>query len=93
VWRYVYRAANQHEQVIDVFLSRRKDIAEARRFFTTALAAHPAPAEVITDRAPTLANVIEDLVPATFHKTGRPRTTGARPTTAGSRYDCDRCGA
>ena len=43
VWRYVYRAVDQHGQVIDVLVSRRRDIASARRFFTTALAAHRAP--------------------------------------------------
>jgi transposase-like protein len=38
VWRYVYRPVDQHGQVIDVFVSKRRDIASARRFFTTALA-------------------------------------------------------
>ena len=71
VWRYVYRAVDQHGQVIDVSVSRRRDIASARRFFTTALAAHPTPVEVITDRAPALANVIEELIPAAFHNTGQ----------------------
>jgi IS6 family transposase len=71
VWRYVYRAVDQHGQVIDVFVSRHRDIASARRFFTTALAAQRAPVEVITDRAPALANVIEDLIPAALHNTGQ----------------------
>jgi transposase-like protein len=71
VWRYVYRAVDQHGQVIDVFVSKRRDIASARRFFTTALAAHRAPAEVITDRAPALANVIDELIPAAFHNSGQ----------------------
>jgi IS6 family transposase len=71
VWRYVYRAVDQHGQVIDVLVSRRRDIASARRFFTTALTTHHAPAEVITDRAPALANVIEELIPAAFHNTGQ----------------------
>jgi len=71
VWRYVYRAVDQHGQVIDVLVSRRRDVASARRFFTTALAEHHAPAEVITDRAPALANVIEELIPAAFHSTGQ----------------------
>lgn len=56
---------------IDVFVSAHRDIASVRRFFTTALAAHRAPAEVITDRAPALANVIEELIPAAFHNTGQ----------------------
>jgi transposase-like protein len=47
---YVYRAVDQHGQVIDVYVPKRRDTASARRFFTTALAAHRAPAEVITDR-------------------------------------------
>ncbi len=67
----MYRAVDQYGQVIDVFVSKRRDIASARRFFTTALAAHRSPAEVITDRAPALANVIEDLNPAAFHSTGQ----------------------
>jgi len=71
VWRYVYRAVDQHGQVIDVYVSQRRDIASARTFFAAALTVHGAPAEVITDRAPALANVIEDLVPAALHNTGQ----------------------
>ena len=33
-WRYVYRAIDQHGQVIDVLLSTRRDAMAARRFFT-----------------------------------------------------------
>ncbi len=68
---YVYRAGDQHGQVIDVYVSRRRDRAAARRFFTAALTAHGEPAEVITDRAAWLANVIEDLIPAAVHNTGQ----------------------
>ena len=71
VWRYVYRAVDQHGQVIDVYVSRHRDIASARRFFTTALTAHPSPAQVITDKAPALANVIGELIPTAFHNTGQ----------------------
>src|SRR3954453_1654799 len=38
VWSYVYRAVDQHGQVIDVSVSKRRDIAAARSFFTAALA-------------------------------------------------------
>ena len=41
------------------------------QFFTTALAAHRAPVEVITDKAPALAHVIEQLILAAFHNTGQ----------------------
>jgi IS6 family transposase len=51
IWRYVYRAVDQHGQVIDVYVSNHRDIAAARTFFTTALTAHGSPAEVVTDRA------------------------------------------
>jgi transposase-like protein len=71
VWRYVYRAVDQHGQVIDVLVSRRRDLASARRFFATALAAHRAPVEFISDMAAALANVIEELIPAAFHTTGQ----------------------
>src|SRR6266446_2859286 len=37
VWRYVYRAVDKHGQVIDMYLSVRRDIAAAREFFNTAL--------------------------------------------------------
>ena len=50
-WRFVYRAVDQHGQVIDVCVSARRDTNAARRFFTAALEVHATPAEVITDRA------------------------------------------
>src|SRR5687767_9913054 len=49
VWRYVYRAVDQHGQVIDVYVSQRRDIASARTFFTLALSVHDVLAEVVTD--------------------------------------------
>jgi transposase-like protein len=36
-WTYLYRAVDQHGQVIDVLLSARRDLAAARHFFTRAL--------------------------------------------------------
>lgn len=68
---YVYRAVDQHGQVIDVYVSSRRDIAAARRFFTEALAFHGDPTEVITDRAPALARVIAELLPTALHNTGQ----------------------
>ena len=71
IWRYAYRAIDQHGQVIDVFVSRHRDIASARKFFTMSLRAHRIPTEVITDRAAALANVTPVLIPAAFHNTGQ----------------------
>ncbi len=56
MWRYVYRAVDG--QVIEMFVSLRRDIAAARTFFTTAIAAHGEPEEVVTDRAAPSANVV-----------------------------------
>src|SRR6266581_6135369 len=63
-WRYVYRAVDQHGQIIDVYVSARRDTRAARRFFTTALRDHGEPAEVMTDRAWTLLTVVDELMPA-----------------------------
>jgi hypothetical protein len=48
-------------QVIDVLLSEQRDLAGARRFFTRALRARAAPAEVTTDRAPVYPRVLDEL--------------------------------
>ena len=71
IWRYVYRAIDQNGQVIDLFVSKHRDIASARKFLATSLLAHRIPTEVITDRAADLANVIDELIPAAFHNTGQ----------------------
>jgi transposase, IS6 family len=58
------RAIGQHGQVIDVFLSARRDLAAARRFSAGALRAGAVPAEVTTGRAPVDPRVPEELVPS-----------------------------
>jgi transposase, IS6 family len=42
-WRYVYRAIDQYGQIIDVYVSQRRDTPSALRFFMTALRAHGEP--------------------------------------------------
>ena len=66
-WTYLYRAADQHGQVIDVLLSVRRDLAAARRLFTRALRAGTIPAEVTTDRTPAYPRVLEELIPSALH--------------------------
>jgi transposase, IS6 family len=71
-WRYVYRAIDQSGQVVDVFVSIRRDAKAARRFFERAIGTTKVmPAEVVTDRAPTYPLVIEELLPAAWHRTDR----------------------
>jgi transposase, IS6 family len=66
-WTYLYRAVDQHGQVIDVLLSTRRDLAGARRFFTPALRSGTIPAEVTTDRAPAYPRVLDELSPSALH--------------------------
>ena len=70
-WAYLYRAIDQHGQVIDVLLSERRDLGAARRFFTRALRAGTVPAEVTTDRAPAYLRVPDELVPSALHTVER----------------------
>jgi transposase-like protein len=71
-WRYVYRAIDQFGQVIDVFVSPRRDVRAARWFFERAIGTTKiTPSEVVTDRAPTYPVVLEKLLPAAWHRTER----------------------
>jgi transposase-like protein len=80
-WRYVYRAIDQFDQVIDVFVSPRRDITAARRFFERAIATTKvAPVEVVTDRAATYPVVLDELLPAAWHRTEQ---------YANNRVECD----
>jgi len=62
-WHYVYRAVDQHGQVIDVYVSRRRNTEAARRFFDRALVDHGRPVEVLTDKAQALPAAVDDVLP------------------------------
>jgi transposase-like protein len=80
-WRYVDRAIDQFGQVIDVVVSPRRDITAARRFFERAIATTKvAPVEVVTDRAATYPVVLDELLPAAWHRTEQ---------YANNRVECD----
>jgi transposase-like protein len=80
-WRYVYRAIDQSDQVIDVFVSPRRDAKAAHRFFERAIGTTKVdPVEVITDRAATYPPVLEELLPAAWHRTDQ---------YANNRVECD----
>ncbi|PZS18340.1 MAG: IS6 family transposase, partial [Pseudonocardiales bacterium] len=66
-WSYLYRAIDQHGQVIDVLVSQRRDAHAARAFSTRALTRGPSPVEITTDRAPVYPRVIDELTPAARH--------------------------
>jgi transposase, IS6 family len=68
----VYRAIDQFGQVIDVFVSPRRDVRAARRFFEQAIGTTKIrPIEVVvTDQAPTYPVMLDELLPA-WHCTDR----------------------
>jgi IS6 family transposase len=68
-WTYLYRAVDQYGQVIDVWLSYRRDLGATRTFFTRALATGSVPVEVTTDRAPAYPRVLDELIPSALHDT------------------------
>jgi transposase, IS6 family len=70
-WSYLYRAIDQHGQVIDVLVSTRRNADAARAFFSRALHVGPAPVEVTTDRAPVYPRVLDEVVPTAAHLTER----------------------
>jgi DDE domain len=79
-WRYVYR----HRPVRAGHPRLRRLVARhkaAHRFFERAIGTTKiAPAEVITDQAPVYPAVLEDLLPAAWHRTAR---------YANNRVECD----
>jgi transposase-like protein len=80
-WRYVYRAIDQFGQVIDVFVSMRRDANAARRFFERAIGTtRVTPIEVTTDRAAAYPAVLDGVLPATWHRTDQ---------YANNRIECD----
>ena len=80
VWRYVYRAVDQYGQVIDVFVSKRRNVAAATKFVEMMLAGRDRPREVTTDLAAPLLRVVDDLLPEVLHDTTQ---------YANNRIECD----
>jgi transposase-like protein len=76
----VYRAVDQHGQVIDVFVSKRRNVAAATEFFEMMLAGRDRPREVTTDLAAPLLRVVDDLLPEVLHDTTQ---------YANNRIECD----
>jgi len=69
-----------------VFVSPRRDATAARGFFQRAIGTTKVmPSEVVTDRAPTYPLVLEELLPAAWHRTDRYANNGWKPITPGSR--------
>jgi transposase-like protein len=83
VWRYVYRAVDQHGQIVDVLVPARRDATAARRFFTRALrTVKVRPVEVVTDAAPVYPRVDDELVRRRGITSSSTRTIRSRPIEA-----------
>ena len=80
VWRYVYRAVAQYGQVIDIYVSKRRNVAAATGFFETMLTGGDRPREVTTDLAAPLLRVVDDLLADALHDTTQ---------YANNRIECD----
>jgi len=67
-WRYLFRAIDQFGQVIDVFLSPRRNREAAQRFFDQAIRrTRISPVEVTTDRYRVYPRILDELLPGAFH--------------------------
>ena len=91
-WRYLFRAIDQFGQVIDVFLSPRRDSAAARRFFAQAISrTRVSPTEVTTDRYRAYPRVLDRLLPAALHRTEAQANNPIETDHGASKHDFDRC--
>jgi transposase, IS6 family len=82
-WSYLYRAIDQHGQVIDVLVSTRRNADAARAFFSRALRVGPAPVQVTTDRAPVHPRVLDEVVRALVTSLSGMRTIAPKLITGG----------
>jgi transposase-like protein len=83
-WRYVYRAIDPFDQVIDVLVSPQGDAMAAGRFFEQAIGTTKAtPVGVVTDRAATYPIVLQELLSPHGIERSSMRTTELRATMGG----------
>jgi IS6 family transposase len=69
-WRYLFRAIDQFGQVVDVYLSPRRNTEAARRFFDRAIGrTRVSPVEVTTDRYRVYSRLLDEVLPAALHDT------------------------
>jgi transposase-like protein len=69
-WHYLFRAIDEHGQIVDVFLSRRRDAAAAQAFFETAFAVDEGqPPRVTSDKAKCYPPALQAVFPEVEHRT------------------------
>jgi IS6 family transposase len=71
-WAYCYRAIDQDGQVVDVYVSERRNAVAARAVFERAIAETGVrPERVVTDKAACYPPVLRTLLPAAEHRTAK----------------------
>src|SRR3712207_3905428 len=71
-WHSLFRASDEHAQIVDVFLSRRRDAAAARAFFETAYAVNEGkPTRVTSDKAKWYLPALQAVLPEVEHRTSK----------------------
>jgi transposase-like protein len=71
-WRYLFRAIDEHGQIVDVYLSDRRDTAAARRFFEGARnTSGRTPARVTTDKAKCYPPALRAVLPLAEHRSSK----------------------
>jgi len=77
-WRYLYRAIDQHGQVVDVLLREQRDLASAQAFFEQAIQRRGVtPVVVITDKQQPYVRAVQQHAPTALHiRTGLHRSRG-----------------
>jgi transposase-like protein len=60
-WTYLYRAVDKQGHTVDFLLSKHRDIAAAKQFFTQAITQHGPPAKITVDGYPATHTAISEL--------------------------------
>ena len=68
---YLWRAIDQEGEVLDAYVSRRRDKVAAKRFFRKAVRNYGKPGTIVTDRCPSYGAALRDLGMQSSQKTGR----------------------
>ncbi len=71
-WHYLFRAIDEHGQIVDVYLSHRRDRAAAQAFLEGALATSTVtPSQVTTDKAKCYPPALRAVLPTVEHRTSK----------------------
>ncbi len=71
-WHYLYRAIDEHGQIVDVYLSDRRNAEAARTFFQQAIDdSNVTPTQVTTDKAKSYPKALRAVLPTAEHRSSK----------------------